>query len=169
MTEKKELKGIGGFLAFLIISLGLLSPAVTVYGYYTNVILAEQTSHVASQPVWGTFKMIAMGFMLAGCVLFWLAAYGLFRHHVWRSVRRAILAMWVAYVGLDVLAMAVFYIVFGKEFVLITLQGVTGDAVRSLIYPSIWTLYLLRSRRVRNTYRRESDLEEMARYMGMKE
>jgi Protein of unknown function (DUF2569). len=169
MAEKTELKGVGGWLAFLVLSMALLSPARTLYGYYRDVVVTERNMGLAGNPVWETYTTIVLILVVIGCLLFFLAAYRLYRQHVWRSVRFAIVAMWVACTGMDAIGMVALYFVFGGEFAVMIFQNVTGELIKGLVYPAIWTLYLLKSRRVRNTYRRETDMEELARHLGVRE
>lgn len=168
-AKAAELKGVGGWLAFLVISLGVLSPLRTLYGYFRDVVLTEQDMGLAGNPVWETYTTIVLVLVVIGCLLFFLAAYRLYRQHVWRSVRFAIMAMWVACTGMDVIGMVALYVVFGGEFAVTALQNVRGELIKGLVFPTIWTLYLLKSRRVRNTYRRETEMEELARHLGVGE
>lgn len=164
----REVKGVGGWLAFLMISLAILSPLRNFFGFYVNVIVMEKVKHLAGNPLWTTYKVIVLVLMVLGCTLLILAAYRLWRDRVWRSVRFAIMAMWLAGVGLDALALVVLFCVFGGGFAMVAWQNGIQGVLSGMVFPVIWTLYLLRSKRVRNTYRKESEIEEMARDLGVR-
>lgn len=168
MDGKKELKGVGGWLAFLVISMGILSPLRTLGGYYRDVILTERANSLSGIPVWETYKWVVLALVVVSAVLFLLAAYRLWKQPVWRSVRFAIMAMWLACTGMDVIGMMVLYFVFGADFAKMVWYDGMGQVFQGMIYPAIWTIYLLKSKRVRNTYRKVTDMEELAQTFGMK-
>jgi len=168
-VKKATPVGVGGWLAFLLVSLAILSPARTLFGYYRDVVLTEQNRGVSGNPVWEMYTAIVLALVAVGCLLFFLAAYRLYRYHVWRSVRFAIVAMWLACTGMDVIGMLLLYFVFGGEFVSMAWQdGAGGALIKGLLYPTVWTLYLLKSQRVKKTYRKESNMEELARHLGVR-
>lgn len=156
VAQEKVLQGVGGWLAFLIVSMGILSPLMSLSFYFRSASFQEDGS---------VMHLLAV---LAGCALFVAGAWRLYRRHVWSSVRFAIMALWAGSFALGALAYLFLFFVGGWQMVWAVLSGERGDLFRSLAYPVIWTLYLLRSRRVRNTYRRESEMEELARHLGVK-
>lgn len=169
VAKETVLKGVGGWLAFLVISMAVLSPVRTCFGYYRDIVLTEQNLNLSGNPVWETYTTIVLVLVVTACALFFLAAYRLYRQHVWRSVRFAIIAMWMACTGMDVIGMVLLYFIFGGEFVSMAWKSGMGEVIKGLVYPAVWTLYLLKSQRVRNTYRKETDMEELARHFGVKQ
>lgn len=148
------LKGVGGWLAFLIVFMGVASPLFSLYFFIRNT------------PEW--HEGVGMSFVveLASCALFMMAGWRLYRYRVWRSVRFAVFALWVGS-----FALSVFIFLFTFPFLGGTRTWQLFDTARllkQLVYPAVWTLYLLMSVRVRNTYRRESKKEELARHLGVK-
>lgn len=149
-TGAAEPQGVGGWLAFLIFSMGILSPLVSLYFFFRNT------------PAWHWGVVMSFGVEMAACAFFIIAAWRLYRRHVWRSVQFAIIALWVGSFALTVFIFAVTLAVAGWEPAVGLAAGGKARLFKQFAYPVVWTLYLLRSVRVRNTYRREGGGEAVA-------
>lgn len=139
-----ELHGVGGWLFFLALSLTVLGPLLTLSLTGSQVVQLEaQYPDAVGSPEWSFMLLYSWGFALTYCAISIFAGYRLFSHLVSQTIPIVIGCLWAA----------------GPLLGLIDLVVSQGDAqaaaefVRSIISVSIWTAYLLKSRRVRNTYR----------------
>lgn len=139
-----EPKGRGGWLAVLLFSL-IFSTLYVISGNLVPIAEAEQRG-----VVWPNgFKPVFYLSVLLSAGVIATAAWMLIKHDEWYSVNIAIRCMWIG-------ALASIFV---PAFVLaryIPGTDVSGEVVRgtfsSLFWLIVWTLYLLKSKRVRNTY-----------------
>ena len=132
--SKPELYGMGGWLAFLCVSLLLFAPLTAIQEVAR--VLIDQTM----EPV---DKVFAIGFVIVALGFAVFAGIGLGR--MWR--RALIVAKGYFFLGLS-------------TGLLITLSALLGEAsaadtaigVQTFAVSAAWLGYLFRSERVRNTY-----------------
>ena len=143
-AARPDLVGVGGWLGFLAISLTFLGPLFTLGSTASELsMLAREFPNAVGSSEMQTAITASWAIATSYCVISIFAGYRLFKHHVPSTVPIVICCLWVAgpLLGLVVLAMS---------------DGdsqVSVDVVRSIIGVGIWTAYLLRSKRVTNTYR----------------
>ena len=163
--EKKELpdlsldgpKGVGGWLAFMIIILTILSPAANIgmmaYEFHAiemeNPIMLHISAYVQ-------YKWFSWGVVLVASVISIAAGCLLWKKHEWKSVRYTISALWLIGPFSIVLVGLYFYMSFGTGMMGGFVKDVTGTFVKSTFWAIVWTAYLLKSKRVRNTYIRQN-------------
>ncbi|HVL77602.1 MAG TPA: DUF2569 family protein [Noviherbaspirillum sp.] len=142
------LSGVGGWLAFLIFTL-FAGPVIgfgNLYGQMTDAVAQNPQLH--SYTEWAQYKLATWTVFAASAGLSVSAGYRLWKVHTAESVRFAILALWLIGPVARVLYTSVGIWAFGV--------GVTPEDVGTVaaagIVASLWTAYLLRSGRVRNTY-----------------
>lgn len=157
--DDSDLRGVGGWLAFFIIVLAIFTPirvVVTTAGIYADPQIA-----LAFGDLWGLALAIELGLAALSILIAWFAAWRLNSVHVWRSVRIAIAAIWTLAVPLTLIEFTAVSLLLGVPISAIAAEAGT-DVVRGLIFCAIWTAYLLRSRRVANTYGgREDEVGEV--------
>lgn len=145
-------KGIGGWLIFLIIVLSVLNPLANIGMLAAELRRVEQeTPYLLQIPVFIHYKWFSWALVLICSVIGIVAGYTLWKKHVWKSVRQAIIAIWIMGPLATVLIALYIYMNFGSMAVEAGGE-IVGSLVRSLVFAGIWTAYLLRSKRVRNTY-----------------
>lgn len=138
--------GVGGWLAFLIFSLTVLPLTLgtgTVYGTLAELrnIIPNPESNAAFQRVQG-WLWTAHGVSVApGLVAGWL----LWKRRTWQTVPTVIALLWM---GVFCGSAAAFYIVHE----IAPGAPLFAESIKASFPPAIWTVYLLRSKRVRNTY-----------------
>lgn len=145
-------QGMGGWLAFLVVNLLALWPLgglVTIYVGFTRI---EETFGVAGLSAWEDYKKVTWLFFLASATVSILTGYRLCRVRDKTSVRAAIYGIWLAGPVLNLAALLVGRLVLrvfcaGGSF----WQGACSVAF-SVAMASLWTGYLKRSVRVKNTY-----------------
>jgi len=150
-TEQSRagLRGVGGWLGFLIASLLVLSPLFSL-GFALLDDTADLYPELAQHPAWQSLTILSWTLVGISIAISFFAGWRLNFRHTASSVNIAIVSLWligpVRYLVEWVLLNSVVGIAIG-------LQAYLADIVRSLIWTVLWTAYLLRSRRVKNTYR----------------
>ena len=156
--DRRSLTGIGGWLAFFIITLGLSALASLLLAAMAAVALFGG----ATAPLGGSayaVVLLLLALVRTGgyAFLVWLMN--------WRQVdttpRRVIIGLWVLALGLaciDVTAALLLTEVDARSLG----YALGVDLVRPLIYAAVWTAYLLRSERVANTYTADDPDRQLA-------
>lgn len=153
--DTRALRGIGGWLAFFVLTLTVFTPIGAVMGVVGN-IYSDATLPAAYGARWpliqGSAWLQAAG-VIGGA---WFMAWRLIRVQTWRSVVIVIGGLWI---------LAVFPTIFDLVTVALIAQVSIGllisesgfALIQPLFYSAIWSAYLLRSERVANTYARYGD------------
>lgn len=157
--DDRDLRGIGGWLAFLILVLAVFSPigiAVSIVQIYNDPTIAA-----AFGERWGLMQGVEIFLAVLDIAGFWFVAWRLNSVQIWQSVRIAIAGLWILGLGVmmvEFLAVAAIgRIPLGAIF-----EGGAIEIARSIVFGGVWTAYLLNSRRVANTYAdREEDVAQV--------
>ena len=152
--------GIGGWLAFYLVTLGIISPLATGINLYANLYGDPATGQFYGES-WPALQVttLAVNFLLLAAVFY--TVWRFFFRRNWKTVRTAIALMWTMAVLAPLLEVAIVAVLSGVgPGALISIM--LADLVKPMIYALIWTLYLLRSTRVANTYPRQEPDEELA-------
>lgn len=150
--EKRELHGVGGWLAFLVIGLMFLGPLISLGITASDLARMERDyPNLMGNSDWKTLKILTWGGMVTQVAFTFTAGFRLSNSFNPASVRFAIFTLWFVAVGLPV---AQFYAV--TSFTRLDGDDIRSDLARwigqSLLWAIIWTAYLVRSKRVKNTY-----------------
>lgn len=158
MTEnnkdsKSNLSGIGGWLSFLIFSLMFLGPFIGgahLIGQFQSVLQARP--ELAENSKWLSFES-------ASWFLFWItttigviAGYRLRKIHNPKSVTFAVITLWGIGPIADVVSLIIAYVVLNLSISAAFPPQVIGKILGSSLISGGWSLYLMRSKRVENTY-----------------
>lgn len=101
---------------------------------------------------WANYKT-ASWFILVTTLAFSISAgYRLWKIHVYESVRFAILTLWIAGPVGNLLYLTAALMIFGTSGMSPVLGKMLGGILAACVSAAIWTAYLMRSVRVRNTY-----------------
>ncbi|MET1112619.1 MAG: DUF2569 family protein [Allosphingosinicella sp.] len=155
--------GVGGWLGFFVVALGLLSPGaglVQMFGLYSDPSIAA-----AFGDLWGPIQVAEwtlFALSIAGC---WYLVWRLLNVQTRRTVRIVIAGLWLISVG----GVTVEFIIvsLGSGLPIAALAGTAGvELVRPLVFCAIWTAYFLLSRRVANTYRDDPEGDALADVFG---
>jgi hypothetical protein len=145
--------GVGGWLLFLVVVLMILTP-VLGYGRLVVAISSAEDARpaIAYLPSWQAYKSLAGWIYAMTAAASVIAGFCLWRVHSPGSVRLAMITLWligpVAAIVDAAGAMRIFNASFARAFNPSIIGAVGGTVAVALI----WTLYLWRSKRVRNTY-----------------
>lgn len=150
MAYSDDVRGIGGWLAFLIVILCFLSPIGTILTNLTEISAMESENlPIVAMPEWQTIKTVAWIFAFAQAAILAFTGWLLYTKHVAKTPFYAIAGLWIGSPLISLLSIvAVSYIV-GEA--LISPDSI-GPLIRTIIFAMIWTTYLLMSKRVKNTY-----------------
>ena len=150
--DERALRGVGGWLAFFILTLTVFGPlrsaATTARNLYGDASVAAfyGAQWPLLQGVEWTLAATAAG---ASIYLGWR----MYAVHAWRSVRLTIIGLWTIAPVVLLLDIAAVSLISGIEIDKL-IGDLRGELVRTAAYAAIWTAYLLRSRRVADTYPR---------------
>lgn len=144
--------GVGGWLLLLVVGLLVLFPLLNA-GRINAEIMAAETQYptIKSLPQWANLKAGMWWTFLAFAALSFYGGWGLARGKDWSVVKRAKFVLWlIGPVGAFVMGVIVPIATLGKSS---AAEGqFWGNLIVSIISASIWTAYLSKSKRVRNTY-----------------
>lgn len=144
--------GVGGWLALLVAGMLVLGPLLGIGRTYGEFASAErQYPALAQVAEWSSFKTVEWVALLIFCAISIYGGLGLATKRTPDAVSRAKLVLWFNYpISIVVTAMIIPATMIpdsGKETAM-----VIPSLLASLIAVAIWTAYLNRSKRVRNTY-----------------
>ena len=150
--DKQGPSGIGGWLMLLVIGMMVLGPLFGAGGINAGIMTVErQYPHLVSLDQWITFKSATWWTFLGVAALSFYGGWGLARGKDWSVVNRAKWILWISGpVGSLVMGVLIPIIIVGEsnagdgQFV--------GAFIAQVIAAGIWTAYLSKSKRVRNTY-----------------
>ena len=145
-----QLRGVGGWLAFLVISLMALGPLRLLIGTFGEVAEVEAGGAVVNIP--------NLGFITASIWVMALARLGMMIFTGWRlnrdfrrsTVKFAIIMLWLIGPVWSVVELLILGALAGVN-TLVSASAV-GAIAQPGVYALVWTLYLMMSKRVANTY-----------------
>jgi hypothetical protein len=150
-------RGVGGWLAFFLVTLGIFTPGATIL--MTLLSFRDPDAALAYQMYPG-LTSVSVGMTLAIAAICWFACWRFLKVFNWQTVRIGIGTLVLLAATSILVEPMVVSAVTGIEFG--TLFGLLGpEQFRPIVYSTIWTLYLLLSKRVRNTYSGTADEEVM--------
>lgn len=158
--DERSLRGVGGWLAFFILTLSVFGPLRAVAQTYIN-LYGDPSVALAYAGRWGLLQGIEWSLVAVAAGTSVFLGWRLYAVPVWRSVQLTIAGLWlispvvqlIDIVAVSSIAGVGVGALFGQVF---------GEIIRSLGYAAIWTAYLLRSRRVENTYARYPETDDLA-------
>src|SRR5215213_7865448 len=95
-----DVGGVGGWLAFFVIVMAVLSPFGMVVGNAVDLYGDPQVA-LAYGPVWGSVQFAIWGSVALGIAICWFISYRLMRIERWSTVRLTIAGIWLLAVGLN--------------------------------------------------------------------
>src|SRR3989338_999487 len=154
MGKNTNISGVGGWLALLVVGLMVIGPLLVAGRFYNEIgAIVRQYPLLEHSDKWQTYKQISLLILTTSIAINFIAGYRLWKLHFPESVWFAISALWlggpfagilIAISGIVILDGAANSFEIGKIF---------GELISSALSAGIWTIYLKRSARVRNTYK----------------
>lgn len=156
-TDAEGGGGVGGWLAFLVLVLAVFRPLAVLIATYANLYGDPNVAlaYGAAWPAIQLFEWLLNAAMIGTC---WYLAWRLNRRQVWRTVQITIAGLWLVALGYQLIDLAGVAMISGAPLDLL-IGYVARPLVQSVIFCAIWTAYLLKSRRVANTYPRHGETE----------
>ena len=157
MTKNSTRSGIGGLLLLLILWLTFFAP---MYGFGKLTLefseSIKQFPHLATNAQFLNYKQYSFIIFAASALISFAAGIQLWRVHFPESVRFAILAIWLSVPFAKILNLAaalwIYREIAGPSKIEEMILTMLGSTFSSCVVAGIWTAYLLRSARVKNTY-----------------
>ncbi|MEY4268847.1 MAG: hypothetical protein RLZZ58_63 [Pseudomonadota bacterium] len=149
--EKDALYGVGGWLLFLVVIIGIISPLRVLVETAANLNIDDATA-ASLGPNWGTYvglTWVIAALSVVGAI--WLA-WRLYKVHTPQTLKIAKVGLWALAFAPSLADMATSALLFpdimgayfGGDFAI--------QFAKLFVFPTVWTLYLFKSRRVANTY-----------------
>lgn len=161
MAKNSTISGIGGLLFLLILWLTFFAP---MYGFgkltqeFSEAL--KQSPHLATNAQFLNYKLSSYIIFVASALTSFAAGLQLWRVYSSESVRFAILAIWLSVPFAKILNLASVLWIYREiaawsniETMILTMLGST---LSSCVVAGIWTAYLIKSVRVKNTYKLSS-------------
>jgi Protein of unknown function (DUF2569) len=146
----RELYGVGGWLALLIVGLTVLGPIARVVRVIADFGQAESANPaLLNEAWWSALKAIGWVETVIYCAASFFAGSTLLRVFQPSSVRLAINTLWLAGPLLVLVSLS-------ASKILLPVSLTSAEFIIALVQPiivaTVWTLYLKKSQRVENTY-----------------
>jgi len=150
-TNSQGPKGVGGWLLLLVAGMLAIGPLLGAARVGSAMFFVEaQFPALKTMGEWGAYKTVMWLAFFAFAALSVYGGWGLLRGKDWSMVGRAKTVLWLVGPGGS--------LVLGVLIPKMTLSesnidgGVVGGFIASVLSAAIWTAYLSKSKRVRNTY-----------------
>jgi hypothetical protein len=155
--QGEDPSGVGGWLALLIFGFTILGPLMAIGEIDRYVEEAEiALPRLTAQAMWLRYTAIVWKILYSMAFLSFMTGCILLFSRTWRAVILAIATLWL--VGpVSNLAYQVAAVVSVGSFSAVPAPALAGALLRSTAVATLWTAYLLRSKRVKNTYQVTSD------------
>ena len=154
MPKNQNPSGVGGWLRFLIIILMVLNPIMGL-GSLTRELhdVESQLPQLTTDIHSSNYRHVAWLIFAVLAAISFSAGYRLWKIHFPESVRFAIVALWLSGPLIYLLDLAASILILGLQRSLNELPRMVGKMLLSCVGPGLWTAYLMRSIRVKNTYK----------------
>ncbi|HEV7164081.1 MAG TPA: DUF2569 family protein [Gammaproteobacteria bacterium] len=153
MDEQKLVKGIGGWLAFLILVLVAISPLISWTSLTGTIAQIESnTPTYLLSDQWQNYKTAEWVLLIVTVGMSMSAGISLYRNHRPGSVNYTIFCLWAIGIGSPITDLLITLGFFGSDKMNAALPLTLGELIRGFFVAGIWTAYLMKSKRVRNTY-----------------
>lgn len=144
--------GVGGWLLLLIIGMTVIGPLMAVGQISVGFMEAErQMADILLGNTWKSFKAVSWIIVLISAALSIYGGLGLARGRHWSVVNRAKAILWISGPGAALAMILVGASFFGAA------EPAIGSIIASIIAAMVWTAYLAKSKRVYNTYGKQTD------------
>jgi len=152
-TFQSSIHGIGGWLVLLIGGMMIFGPLFQL-GNISNEFrdALEKYPQLAGNSQWQNYKQVSWIIFMASASISFAAGYRLWKIHRPESVRFAIIANWLVGPLQNALYIVFAAIIFGTRSGGDAIAQMITSVIISCISAGIWTAYLIRSVRVKNTY-----------------
>lgn len=150
-SQQQGPHGVGGWLALLITGMLWLGPLMVIGRTLDEFSTTEREyPGLAQMPEWSSFKTIEWVALLVFCAISIYGGLGLAKKRTPDAVSRAKLILWFYPISVIIKGMLIPVVMIkgGGTYVAANIP----PFIASLISVGIWTAYLNRSKRVRNTY-----------------
>lgn len=162
--EEKALRGVGGWLAVFVVILGVISPIRIIVTTWTS-LYGEPDLAPTYGEVWPTLVAFEWTTVAVAVLITCFLAWRLIAVHVWRSVQMVIAGIWALAIGIQLVDAIGVSLIAGIPIANL-LPAMGPEVVQPIVFCTVWTAYLLRSKRVANTYPRHAGADRAAEIFG---
>jgi hypothetical protein len=145
--------GVGGWLLILVIGLVALGPLYGLSALMGAIEDAESNApRLLTLSYWGNFKLTIWSAYCVFAAISISAGYRLWKNHEPQTVRFAIYAVWIIGPLSELVMGLLLPVLFAPIRFADLAPEILGSVLGSAIYAGVWTAYLKRSQRVKNTF-----------------
>lgn len=151
-----QLRGVGGWLGFLCVSLIGLGPLASLVRTWADLNESEQQYPIlAENATWAIAKMVVWVLVLIQAGLMIYTGLRLNSSTKRKTIRFAKIMLWISNPIMNLVsALAVGFLFSTNPF---EEKDIIVSLGRGVVWATVWTLYLSYSRRVQNTYTDEDE------------
>lgn len=161
MDKKAELVGVGGWLAFLVFVFILVGPLTSIASVYVELASAVNIyPEISITAEWRSYKSLIWFIVLVTSLISITAGLLLVFKRESTSVSFAIFALWIKGPASIVFGILTLQVIYGSRVGNLVSEEVIGQLIASIIGAMIWTVYLEKSVRVKNTYYKSSKFDQ---------
>lgn len=154
MAKNPNISGVGGWLSLLIFLHMILGPLVSMGKLSDEFHSAvERFPLLSSNAQWQNYTQLSWLIFTVLASMQFAAGYRLWKIHIPQSVNFAIIVIWLTWPIGNVLYIISAIVIFGNNNDSNAFAQQAGLIIASVIAAAIWTTYLMRSVRVKNTYK----------------
>jgi hypothetical protein len=159
----RTLVGIGGWLAFFVIIMAVLTPLRTAINI--GELLSQPEDAAIFGDSWTLISRMEIALGVISVLGGWYLVWRLVKVEHWKTVRIVIAGIWILGVGLTAVELLAIAMIGGVAGEIVVSSGAFA-MIQPVIFATIWTAYFLKSERVANTYLRDADPDELDQVFG---
>ena len=141
-------RGVGGWLAFFLVTLGIFSPA---FGLISLARELNDPQSIMVFQAWPSLKTAEIAVVVFQIVLCWFVCYRFLRVFNWTTVVIGVAALVILALAAVVVQPMLIAGVSGLPAGMVY-RAIGVELIRPIVYSVLWSSYLLVSKRVRRTY-----------------
>ena len=151
-----EMRGVKGWLLTFVIIIALVSPAWSAINVYRELYTGD-AAYLPDTPMLSQVKSFGWALIAVRAALGLFAAWRLVMVQNWRSVQIAIVCIWLISLGGAIAEYVGISTITGASISDLMAENGPRAFLQAIGFGLIWTAYLLKSERVKNTYRGVQD------------
>lgn len=149
MEKNLHISGVGGWLGILVVGLMVFGPLGEMSTYGNELLMMDKLPQLANNAQHQNFMQVYRIILMVLVPIQFTAGYRLWKIHSPASVQFAILVIWLGPLGSVLLKISEIIILDGNA----SSFSIGEVLIPTVIVAGVWTTYLRRSVRVRNTYK----------------
>lgn len=153
MSAKSHLYGVGGWLGLLVITLLIVGPLLGFIHISTEFQSAlKQMPQLENNSQWKLYSQVSWIIYSISATISIIAGYRLFKIYSYKSINFAIIAVWICNPVSKFIKIMSAMIISNNYTIGTAVEREFIQIFTSILISFAWTMYLIRSERIKNTY-----------------